>query len=68
MFKDFPNFRQIRTNFDNKLILPSLMKGNDVVHGKLTSNQIGNRQLLGHTHVGTVSDFFTVYLFIKWLR
>ena len=34
-------------------------------HTKLTSNPSGNRQLLGQTNVGTVSDFFTVCLFSK---
>ena len=29
-------------------------------HSQLNSNPSGNRQLLGQTNVGTVSDFFTV--------
>ena len=34
-------------------------------HSQLNSNPSGNRQLLGQTNVGTVSDFFTVSLLSK---
>ena len=34
-------------------------------HRKLTSNSLGNRQLLGQKNVGTVSDLLTVCLFSK---
>ena len=34
-------------------------------HRKLTSNSIGNRQLLGQKNVGIVSDFLTACLFSR---
>ena len=34
-------------------------------HSQLNSNPSGNRQLLGQTNVGTVSDILTVCLFSK---
>ena len=36
-------------------------------HSQLNSNSSGNRQLLGQTNVGIVSDFLTVCLFSKGL-
>ena len=43
----------------------SLTGGKGIYHSQLNSNPSGNRQLLGQTNVGTLSDFLTVCLFSK---